>query len=119
MISARSVMVIVRAMASGGGSGGGAIAASRSSARTSRRGSSGGASAGRAPASAGRVRAPRLAPEQADPAERVLGQAQAGVAMRAVEQQAGAELGLGVGAFVGERQSGRSDRSGAAASPGS
>ena len=80
------------------------MAASRSSARTRRRGSSAGASDGSRPGQRGRARHRRLPPERADPAQRVLGQAQAGVAMRPVDQQPGAELGLGIDAFVGERE---------------
>ena len=60
-------------------------------------------SAGRAPASPAACGGTGLAPEQADPLERAVGQASAGVAVGAVEQQAGPQLGLGVGALVGQR----------------
>ena len=101
--SARSAMVIVRPSASGGGSGGGAIAASRSSARTSRTGSSGGASSGTAPASAAAWAVAGSRRNRPDPGKRQLGQAQARVAVGAVDEQPGAQLGLGVRALVGER----------------
>ena len=60
-----------------------------------------------------------FAPEEPDPPDRLLGQPQAGIAVGPVEDEPGAQLGLGVGALVGER--GRIGRVGAsrAASPGS
>ena len=101
--SARSPMVIVRPSASDGGSGGGAIAASRSSARDQpdgverRRVQRHGAGERRG------VGRRRLAPEQPGPGKRQLGQAQARVAVSAIDEQAGAQLGLGVRALIGER----------------
>ena len=66
----------------------------------------------------GRVGRARLAPEEADAAQRSLGQARARVAVGAVQEQAGTQLGLGVGRLVGQRPSGP-PAPGAAASRGS
>ena len=108
MIAAREVSVTVRRIVSGGGAGGGAIRARPSSAdeqdrRRQRLG-------GRWPGAGepGRMRGHRLAMEQPAPARGVVQQRRAGVAERAVQDEAGAQLGLGIGALVGERRPGPS-----------
>ena len=107
MIAARSASVIVRGTTSGGGSGGGAMRGEvgdgageqdRIEDRRIERASAG---------ERGGVGDARLAPEQADPPERLVGQPQAGVAMGAVEEQPRPKLGLRVDAFV---RQGRRDR---------
>ena len=119
MISARSVSVMMRPMASGGGSGGGAMAARRSRARTSRAGSRVGASAGRAPASAAAWAAAgsrRNSPIRAQ-----------GIVAQAADRRRDGRGRAGVGHAARPRgrcprrgaPSGRSGRSGAGASPGS
>ena len=113
MMEARSVRVIVRCMTSGGGAAGGTIAARCDTAldepgRIDRRRVRGPGSG-----QTGGARRPGLAAEQADPQERAIGQALPGVAVRAVEEEPGAQLGLGIGALVRER--GRVGTSSAAA----
>ena len=55
-----------------------------------------------APRQAGGPRRPRFAPEEPDPAECLVGQAQAGVAVRPIDDESRTQLGFGVGALVGE-----------------
>ena len=112
MIAARSVRVIVRGIDLGRRLGRRRDRGPGRRARaTSSAGSSGGASAGRAPATPAACAARRLAPEQADPARaRSSASRTPGVAVGAVQQQPGAQLGLGVGALVGQRRPARSRR---------
>ena len=101
MIAARSVRVIVRATVSGGGSGGGAIADEAvERADQQRPGRAAARRTGRAPASAAAWAAPGSRRNRPTRRNGLVRQASARVAVGAVEQQAGPQLGLGVGRLV-------------------
>ena len=106
MTSVRSPIVTVRAIASGGVGGGGTIRTRSAEGgdehdrveRRERRGSRTGERR--------RLRRCRFASEQPEPDERSLLEPQATVPERPVEDEAGAELGLGVAALVRELRGG-------------
>ena len=118
MIAARSVSVIVRGTISAGGRGGSTITASLASAAGQDRDVERRALRRAGAREARRSRDRRLATEQPEPIDRRLLEAPPGVAMGAIQEQPGAQLGLGIRLVLGEHARRRLGPR-AAASPGS